>query len=361
MHAALKCNRRAAALSPNDPEIHLNLSITQFLTGEWASGFREYEWRWRAASFGSPRRDFSQPQWTGQDLAGKTILVHAEQGFGDTIQFCRYARLLQRRGAGVTIEVQRELKQLLSHCLGTRTIARGEELGPFDYHCPMLSLPTAFGTTLDNIPNESPYLIADPIKVAAWAERLKVDRRGELRVGLVWAGRPTHKNDKNRSIMLESFRPLSTIPGIRLLCVQQGEPAQQLRSCSWVVNNGELIVKEYGPLTDFADTAALLTNLDILISVDIAVAHLAGALGRTVWMLNPFVGDWRWLPDQADTPWYPTMRIIRQHRTGMWDEAIERLASELRRLFRLIGKGNRSRQASSPHPRVKAEEAWASP
>jgi tetratricopeptide (TPR) repeat protein len=330
-HAALACNRRAVALSPDDPEIHLNLSITQFLTDDWAAGFVEYEWRWRAASFGSPRRNFSQPRWAGQDLAAKTILVHAEQGFGDTIQFCRYAPLLRQRGAAVTMEVQPELKKLLAQSLDARVIARGEELGPFNYCSPMLSLPRIFGTRLDSVPIREPYLLADADKVKQFATRLDVDGRREFRVGLVWAGRPTHKNDKNRSIVLETFRPLANIQGIRLISLQQGEATQQLLSWSSSVGGPRLPIEEYGRFADFTETAGLLANLDLLISVDTAVAHLAAALGRPVWLLNPFVCDWRWPPDRDATPWYPTMRIFRQHRTGNWAETIERVAKELHR------------------------------
>jgi Flp pilus assembly protein TadD len=325
---ALACNRRAVALSPHDPEIHLNLSITQFLTGDWENGFIEYEWRWKAQSFGTPRRNFRQPQWKGQDVKGKTVLVHAEQGFGDSIQFCRYVPLLAERGASVTVEVHPEVKELLK-CLPARVIARGEAVGDFDFHCPMLSLPLGCGTRLDNVPAEVPYLRASSESIAKWAQRLHSAGWTGKKVGLVWAGRPTHKNDHNRSLFLEQFLPLGSVDGIRLISLQQGGAAGQAHRFLDSQTSG-MAVEQYGPFDDFADTAGLVANLDLLISVDTAVVHLAGSLGKPVWMLNPLVCDWRWLLGRDDSPWYPTMRIFRQAETGKWEEAIQRVADALK-------------------------------
>jgi len=327
---ALVCNQRAAELSPNDPEIRLNLSITYFLIGDWLNGFKEYEWRWRAKSFGTPRRTFAKPRWRGEDLHGKTLLIHAEQGFGDSIQFCRYIPLLVERGAHVTVEVQPEVKELLS-CLPAKVISRGEELASYDYQCPMLSLPLEFGTTINTVPSPIAYLKVDPDRIARWACQLQEPGATGKKVGLVWAGRPTHKNDRNRSLLLRQLLPLGSIPGIRWISLQQGDAARQADAFTAQECDGMRI--EHSPkFSDFSDTAALLMNLDLLITVDTSVAHLAGALGKRVWMLNPFVCDWRWMPGHEDTAWYPTMQIFPQFKTGDWSSAIECIARALREL-----------------------------
>ncbi|MCC7487798.1 MAG: tetratricopeptide repeat protein [Burkholderiales bacterium] len=319
---ALSCYRAALSMRPDYPEAHWNYALALLLSGELREGFREYEWRWRWKDFPSPPRDFTQPQWRGEDIAGTVILLHAEQVFGDTIQFIRYAPLVAARGAEVVVECQPELVRLFSAVPGIhRLVARGATLPRFDRHCPLMSLPLAFGHDLGALPREVPYLAAEPERVAAWRERLG----GGFHAGIVWAGSPHHKNDRNRSLPLAAFAPLAIVPGVSFVSLQKGAPARQGANPP----GGMRLADFTAELNDFADTATLVASLDLVICADTAVAHLAGALGVPVWILLPCAPDWRWLLEREDSPWYPTARLFRQRQWGDWDEVLERVAGAL--------------------------------
>ncbi len=327
--AAIAACRQAIALNPDLPDAHHNLSLTLLLNGEFAEGWREYEWRWQTKQLRP--RGFAQPLWSGEAVDGRVLLLHAEQGYGDMIQFCRYVPLVAARGR-VVLEAPRALVRLFSGLAGVeRIVVQGDPLPAFDLHCPLLSLPRAFATTLETIPGGVPYLGTDPAQVSAWRDRLAGLAR--LRVGLVWAGEPRATDrirgavDRRRSISLGHFARLAGVGGIAFVSLQKGEAAAQTRSPP----PGLRLHDWTGELEDFADTAALIAALDLVISVDTAVVHLAGALGKPVWLLNRFDTDWRWLLDREDSPWYPTLRLFRQHRPGDWAGVLERVAAALRR------------------------------
>jgi Flp pilus assembly protein TadD len=307
--------REAVRLKPDYADALNNLAHLCLLTGRLEEGWRLYEWR--AQSHGAGRRDFVQPLWDGTALGDKVLLVHAEQGLGDTLQFCRYVPMLAGR-ARVVFEVQPSLVRLLSGLPGmTGIVAAGDTLPAFDVHCPLLSVPRLVGTDLTTIPAEIPYLAADAQAGAAWRGRLAGLEEGPL-VGLVWAGRARPAAaaiDRSRSMTLQQFAPLAEIGGVNFLSLQKGEPAAQALSPP-----GGMVLHDFtAELTDFADTAALIDALDLVISVDTSVVHLAGAMGKPVWMLNRFDSCWRWLLGRDDSPWYPSLRQFRQKTPGDWD------------------------------------------
>ncbi|MGD9538131.1 MAG: tetratricopeptide repeat protein [Alphaproteobacteria bacterium] len=316
---------RAVAAKPDYAAAHWNKSLLLLLRGDFEAGWPLYEWRWACDEFPSAKRDFAQPLWLGAEaLSGKTILLHAEQGLGDTIQFCRYAPLVTAHGAKVMIEVQRPLKSLVESLEGaSHVVPRGNALPRFDCQTPLLSLPLALGTRLDSIPAQVPYLKASAASMCYWAETLGERRR--LRVGLAWSGSPTHKHDRNRSIALAELLPLLACDAdlIGLQKEVRPEDSAVLASAPPLNNPGP-------SLADFADTAALIANLDLVISVDTAVAHLAGALGKPVWIMLPFEPDWRWLLGRDDSPWYPTARLFRQAAPGDWGGVVARIAAALK-------------------------------
>jgi hypothetical protein len=318
---AIASYEQLLAIKPDDAGVHFNASLARLTLGDLLAGWKEYEWRWKSKHFTSRQRDFTQPLWLGREsLAGKTILLHAEQGFGDTLQFVRYAPAVARQGARVLLEVPGALRRLFEGFQGVeRVIAKGESLPKFDCHCPLMSLPLAFGTTLQNIPCEVPYLSAPARRVEQWRQQLGTGTKP--RVGIVWSGRLTHKNDHNRSIPLSALLPLAGA-GVELVSLQKEVRGDDLAT---LAQFGE--IRHFGEeLQDFADTAALISLLDIVVSVDTAPAHLAGALGKPVWILLPYRPDWRWLLDREDSPWYPTARLFRQPAIGDWESVIERYA-----------------------------------
>ncbi len=321
---ALATYEHALAIDADLSSAHHNEALCRLLMGDFASGWRKYEWRWRDMQLEPFKRTFGQPLWLGKaPLAGKTILLHAEQGLGDTIQFARYATYAAKRGANVVMEVPPALLSLLTRLEGvSHLVGCGEPLPPFDYHCPLLSLPLAFDTRLDSVPAAVPYLCNEPERVAAW--RLRLGDDGRPRVGLVWSGSVTHKNDRNRSIPLQALLPLLEAKAQFVSLQKDVRPADQavLRERGDIQHIGE-------QLEDFADTAAVIGSIDLLITVDTAVAHLAGALGKPVWILLPLTPDWRWLLDRDDSPWYPTARLLRQRKIGEWAPVIERAARDL--------------------------------
>jgi tetratricopeptide (TPR) repeat protein/glycosyltransferase involved in cell wall biosynthesis len=325
---AMVAYERAIALKADYADAHFGAALARLLQGDLEQGFAEYEWRWRIPAFSGSRPQFIQPDWDGSPLAGRTLLVYAEQGLGDTLQFARYLPLLATQGGHIVLEAQRELVPVLRSLAGdVRVVARGEQLPAFDVHAPLLSLPYLLGTTLETIPGAVPYLQPDPGRVAAWEEELAglVADRGTLRVGLVWAGNPDHKGDRRRSLPLAALAPLAQLPGVHLLGLQKGPAAVQAEAPA-----AGLELTNLGPqLADFEDTAGVVQQLDLVITVDTAVAHLAGALGRPVWVLLPFAPDWRWLRGRADSPWYPSARLFRQERFGQWGDVVERVSDAL--------------------------------
>jgi tetratricopeptide (TPR) repeat protein len=323
---AVAAARRATAMKPEYAEAHFFLSTALLRKGAFEEGWREYEWRFQCPGFVlSPARN-RQPAWNGADPAGRTILLYQEQGLGDAIQFARYAPLLAGRGADMILICRPPLKALFQTLDGVRqVITTNEKLPPHDLTAWMMSLPRLLGTTLDNVPARVPYLGVDPAKAEFWRGKLKSEQHS-LKVGLVWAGNPGYAHDRRRSIALRAFAPLADIPGIHWYSLQKDAAGLQ-------VKDSPLALRDYtAHQHDLSDTAALVANLDLVIAVDTAIAHLAGALGKPVWTLLSFAHDWRWLTDREDSPWYPTMRLFRRPSTGGWTSVIARLADELARL-----------------------------
>jgi len=318
---ALASYDSAAALAPDDVLAQMNRAFLLLLTGDFAKGWPAYEWRRKLPSW--LERGFTQPEWSGEDIAGKRLLLHAEQGFGDTIQFARYAALAATRSADVVLEVQPSLEPLLSGLFGVEVIAAGRDHFPaFDLHCPLLSLPYRFATTPETIPGGVPYIVAPANRIAAWESRLPADG---LRIGLAWSGHPDNVRDHERSIPFARLAPLFDIPGARFVSLQKDIRATDADDVS---RCGNLIDLRH-ELRDFADTAAVIAQLDLVITVDTAVAHLAGAMGKPVWMLLPRVPDFRWLLDRATSPWYPSARLFRKGQMDSWNDVIAGVTSEL--------------------------------
>jgi tetratricopeptide (TPR) repeat protein len=314
---------RAIELNPDFPEAHGNLAMVSLMNGRFARGWVEYEWRWRAnLTFLATPRELSQPRWDGKPLGGRTILLHAEQGFGDTMQFVRYVPMVAAMGGRVIVEVQRDLVRLIRRAFGAeRVIAAADPLPRFDCHCPLLSLPLAFRTDLNSIPAKIPYLLADPAAAARWKERVDTVGAG-LKIGFVWAGNPKNLLDRKRSIPFEQMLKLLRQRGVRFFSLQKNAG-----NATWPAD--VTVVDWTSDLRDFDDTAALVANLDLVISVDTAVAHLAGAMGKRTWLMIPYVPDWRWLLRRPDSPWYPTVRIFRQSVRGDWGGVVEAVGARL--------------------------------
>ena len=343
--AALADYAASLALRPDHAPTHFSRSLCLLQSGDLQGGWREDEWRWRMPQFQPGLRGFDQPLWLGgEPLAGRTILLHAEQGMGDTLQFCRYAAAVAARGATVVLEVPAPLTRLLAGLAGVaRIVARGEPLPPFDLHCPLMSLPLALGTTLPTIPVTPGYLTADPAEVAAWRQRLAAIPG--MRVGLAWAGSPDMAQNRLRSVPPEALAPLAAIPGVSLVSLQKGDDAAEA--------GAPLPLHDFtDELYDFADTAALVANLDLVISVCTSVAHLAGGLGRPVWVPLHFNACWRWLRRREDSPWYPTARLFRQTAPGDWDGVVASVAAALRDH---AGGRVRAGEAPSPFPARKPD------
>lgn len=315
-----------------------NLSIALLLMGDYLNGWREYEQRLLIPKYN--KREFKQPKWDGIPLAGKKILVHAEQGFGDTFQFLRYLPMVQSLGGHVVFECQSGLSSLLNRCDGFDEIIEkapeGSDEPTSDLFVPLMSLPTLFKTKVSSIPANVPYIFPDPELVERWKQRLdelcstpEKGRPASFKIGLVWAGKPDRKYDKVRSCKLAQFAPLGLVPDSVIFSLQKGEAVKQIGESGDGFNIINL-EKELDVTTKFVDTAAVISNLDLVISIDSAVAHLAGALGKNVWTILPFAHDWRWLEKREDTPWYPDMRLFRQKKIGDWEEVVNRIVQELR-------------------------------
>jgi tetratricopeptide (TPR) repeat protein len=326
---ALASYQLALWYRPDLPSAHYNRSLALLQAGDYERGWTAYEWRWKRPTM--PPRPFSQPRWDGSPLEGKTILLWCEQGLGDALQFVRYAALVKERGGKVLLECPPPLVALLQSCPGVdRVIAEGEPLPDFDVQVPLLSLPGLFGTTLASVPASVPYLHADPERVAAWREKLTGGDE-VLRVGVVWQGNPRHGWDRWRSFPLSALLPLAAVPGVRLISLQKGHGSEQLQSL-----RGRFAVADLGDELDpgggFADTAAVMANLDLVVSADTAAAHLAGALGAPTWMAVAAVSDWRWLLGRDDSTWYPTLRLFRQRHLNAWDDVFQRMTTDLKEM-----------------------------
>jgi tetratricopeptide (TPR) repeat protein len=323
-HEALMSATRALAIKPDLAHARFVEAVARLSLGDFGAGWRAYEARWQVGWLASQRRDYRAPLWLGEEsLAGKTILLHAEQGLGDTIQFARYAPLLAARGAAIVLEVQPELVRLLSAMPGVANVVARQQPSPgYDFHCPLLSLPLACGTTLETIPADTPYLA--PLKGDAVAWRARLPQKRPL-VGLVWSGERSHDNDLNRSMNLATLAPVLDLPGISFVSLQRevrDEDSGLLHSRADVAAIG-------AAFEDFADTAAAIAALDAVIAVDTAVAHLAGAMGKPLFLLLPFAADFRWLRGRTDSPWYPSARLLRQPHFGDWDGAVNLLRQDL--------------------------------
>jgi tetratricopeptide (TPR) repeat protein len=320
--------RQALSAQPDFPLAQWNLGVLQLLKGEFREGWQGYEMRWKANSLSLPARYSQIDLWDGGDLKGRRILLDSEQGFGDCFQFVRYIAMISQRGGKPILAVFPELRRLFRMVPSLpEIVCPPQEVPPFDVQCPLGSLPGIFGTTLENIPADVPYLFADPALADRWKGRVPHD--GRIKIGLVWSGKAEFKDNAARSMRLEDLAPLGRVPGTWFCSLQKGPAASEA-----VERPAGLAITDWtAELQDFADTAALIANLDLVICSDTAVAHLAGAMGKPVWLLLSFVPDWRWLLDRDDSPWYPTMRLFRQEKLGDWECPVKQIVRDLRKQF----------------------------
>jgi tetratricopeptide (TPR) repeat protein len=336
----------AIRLAPDYAEARRNRALALLTLGKLEQGWREFEWRWRCSDLAMPAHP--RPLWNGEPVPGHTILLHVEQGLGDTIQFIRYAALVKERAGRVVVECQAPLVRILKTCPGIdQVVARGEALPEFDSHTPLLRLMGLFTTTLETIPASIPYLAAEAARTERWRERLRA--WPGFRIGIAWQGNPRHTRDPDRSFPLAQFERLARIEGIRLISLQKGFGVEQLRQLGnrrSVIDLGE----EVDPSsTTMRDTPALMMGLDLVITPDTSLAHLAGALGVPVWIALPRAPDWRWLTDREDSPWYPTARLFRQPERGRWDIVFDRITAALEEELALRGIGRNPED--DPHAR----------
>ena len=324
---AIKVHEHAISLDPNSAVSHFNLALALLMTGDYARGWKEFQWRLDEVY---SQRHVPGYRWHGENLDGKTIFLRSDPGsFGDVLQFARYAKLVADRGGRVILECMPELKRLMANTPGVDEAFAGDQPAPqFQVHCMLMGLPLIFGTELDSIPDAVPYVKPDARLVQSWGEKLgkKSDR---LRVGIVWAGasRSIYKGTRNRSMPLAQLQPLAELSGVEFHNLQLGTAAKEISPHTLPM------IDHTTEIRDFADTAAILENLDLLITVDTATAHLAGAMGKPVWVMLPFVGDWRFLRDRSDSPWYPTMRLFRTKSVGDWSQVLREVSEELQKLI----------------------------
>jgi len=319
---AMAACREALALKPDFAEAHWNLGIAQLLGGDLPAGFAEYDWRKRHPAHAAEFRRLPQPEWQGEPLEDRTLLVLAEQGLGDAVMFARFLAPLAARGARVVLACDKRLLPLLAAAPGVaRAVPRDRPLPECDLWVDQMSLPHRLGTTLETIPAAEGYLRPDPARVAAWEARLPKRRAGARRIGLAWAGNPLHSNDANRSCPAAELRALTRMAGDDFVSLQVGPAAAEARSIG--------LADHSAGLTDFAETAALLAGLDVVVTVDTSVAHVAGALGKPVWLMLPQAPDWRWLLGRGDSPWYASARLFRQPAPGDWAAVVAAIATAL--------------------------------
>jgi tetratricopeptide (TPR) repeat protein len=322
---ALEQYAKAIEVQPDFAKAHFNAGMCRLRLGDFEAGWKQYEWRWKCDDFPSKGRNYPRPLWLGtEDVTGKTVLLHAEQGLGDTIQFCRYATELSRSGATVILAVQPPLISLVADLPGVHKVLTYKELVPdFDFHCPLMSLPLAFKNRIDCVPAPVPYLHAPEAAIRSWTEKLSA--LPPLSIGLAWSGNARHKRDSDRSIALEKLLVAFDAPGIGLFSLQD-----KVRDSDSIALEGAKNMLDFGAdLRDFSDTAALISKMDLVITVDTAVAHLAGAMGKPVWILLAAHADWRWMENREDSPWYPSARLFRQRKPGDWDGVIHRVRQAL--------------------------------
>ncbi len=326
----------AIRLKPDYADAHWNQSLLWLLQGNFERGWAAYEWRWRCRRT-MPQPSYPQPVWDGSPLDGRTILLYGEQGLGDTLEFVRYARIVKGFGGRVVVQCQRPLLPILASCPGIdQLVAQGEAPPQFDVQAALMSLPLILGTVAHNIPGEVPYLAADTGLIEHWRRQL-APLRG-FRVGIAWQGNTRYPWDRHRSTTLAHFEPLARVPGVQLISLQKAAASQAGGPRLKVpAAGGEFEVASFGGQVDelsgpFMDTAAMITNLDLVVSVDTSIGHLAGALGAPTWLALNYSGDWRWLVDRRDTPWYPTIRLFRQQQPGDWPGVFREMADELQKL-----------------------------
>ena len=312
----------ALQLKPDYAEAHYNLGMLQLLNGNFHQGWENYAWRRSIPKYRFRNVEYKEPFWDGSGLEGKTIFIYPEQGLGDTIHFVRYMTLVAAQGGRVVLEVPAKLETLFRDIDGVESfVVAGNLPPPFDCHAPLLDLPGLLNTTLETIPSQESYLTVASELVEKWADRLGPWEH--FRIGIVWAGNPILKTDRDRSMDPSHFLPLTEIPRVSVYSLQFGKDGEADKVFG-------ARVTDIGPdLTPFTEAAAAIMNLDLVVTVDTSLAHLAGALGCPVWTLLPFIPDWRWMLDRDDSPWYPTMRLFRQEKRGEWEGVIERVAAEL--------------------------------
>ncbi len=332
---ALASFAQALRLRPDYPEARWHQALTWLHQGDMTRGWPEYEWRWKRKR-ARPRR-LAQPLWDGGSLQGKTILLWCEQGLGDSLQFIRYASLVKERGGKVVVECPESLRSILASCPGIdELIVERSQLPAFDVQAPLLSLPGIFGTTVLTVPGEVPYLKADPARVRQWREKLTAENtpgraggQNKLKIGIVWQGNRRHRWDRHRSFAVDYFHGLARLEGVQLVSLQKGVSEELLSHLCrrWpVIDLGS-------QCRNFADTAAVMQQLDLVITCDSAPAHLAGALGVPVWVALSTMSDWRWLTRRDDSPWYPSSRLFRQERLGNWTDVFARIEKEAEQLL----------------------------
>lgn len=324
---ALQAFERAVALRPLLPRAHLGLAHALLMKGEFRAGWAEYEWRYKLPSTKDILPKFKQPTWNGMPLKASRLLVICEQGFGDCFQFARYLPMVRERVASVVIGSGPEIRSVMTTIAGQtyETHARWEDLPPFHYQIAISSLPMVFGTTLDTIPAKLPYLSADPAKAVAWRTRLDAAARGRKKVGLVWQGRPAHPNDRVRSVGLNALTPLLELENILPVSLQVGAGLEQLTKHPARAR----MLDTSTDIKDFGDTAAAISALDCVVTIDSAAAHLAGAMAKPAFVMLSHAGEWRWLEKRADSPWYPTLQLVRQQQPGAWDGVVAQIKSRL--------------------------------
>ena len=313
---------RALHVKPDNPQVRMSRALCWLQMGDFERGWAEYEWRLNCKEFSIPA--FRHPRWDGSPLQGRPILLYADHGLGDSIQFIRYAPMVKARGGRVIVACQAPLARLMATCPGVdQVVAEGSLLPDFAFYAPLMSLPRIFGTSLASIPAQVPYLAAETALVEQWHREL--GQGGGFRIGIAWQGNPRYLRDRQRSFRLGQLEPLAHFAGVRLFSIQKGFGIEQIAEL-----DGRFAVTDIGSrFTDFMDTAAVMREIDLVITLDSSLAHLAGALGAPAWVAIPIAADWRWLTEREDSPWYPTMRLFRQKRWGDWDEVFERMAGEL--------------------------------
>ncbi|MGA3065861.1 MAG: tetratricopeptide repeat-containing glycosyltransferase family protein [Tepidisphaeraceae bacterium] len=319
----------AIRIQPDHASAHLNLGMLYLLLGDLPRGWDEIEWRWKIVGSSVRQPAFDEKYWDGGELAGRRILLHPEGGFGDAIQMLRFVPWVAGRGGKVVLGVPRDLASLLANYPGvSELVPSGQPVPDFDVHCPQTGLPRLFGATTSNIPGAGRYIHPPGDRIEYWRGRLAADG-GNLKVGLVWAGRPDYANDHHRSIALSQLAPLAGMGGVSFYSLQKGTAAEQAKRPP----EGLKLIDCSAELSDYLQTAALVANLDLVISVDTSVVHVAGALGRPVWVLLPWVPDWRWMLNREDSPWYATARLFRQPAYRDWESPIRRVADALGELI----------------------------